>query len=143
LDVILFCLLTLLLLKAVQDAERKAREDEERKVQEAADLKLKEEEELKAAESTNSATEEVRASLEKDTPQGTFKLLNSFTVENGPAQRMSYLMEVPSALLVKDNINPYTSPGDRSCGAYLKPLRTTLLPGTEAVLPALEKTRGG
>jgi hypothetical protein len=36
----------------------------------------------------------VRASLGKDTPQGTAQLLNSFTVENGPAQRMTYLLEV-------------------------------------------------
>jgi len=36
----------------------------------------------------------VRASLGKDTPKATAQLLNSFTVENGPAQRMTYLFEV-------------------------------------------------
>ena len=80
--------------QAVEEAERKAREEEARKAQEAADAKAKQEEEARAAESSSNATERVRASLAKDTPQATAQLLNSFTVENGPAQRMTYLLEV-------------------------------------------------
>ena len=63
------------------------KEEEERKAQEEL--------ERKAQEVSSSAAGQVRASLEKgDKPAATAKLLNSFPVENGPAQRMSYLMEV-------------------------------------------------
>lgn len=78
----------------MEEAERKAREEAELKVREEEERKAKEELERKAAEAANSATGQVRASLAKDSPEATVKLLNSFPVENGPAQRMSYLMEV-------------------------------------------------
>lgn len=65
----------------------KQKEEEERKA--------KEELERKAAEASSSATGQIRASLEKsDSAATTAKLLNSFPVENGPAQRNSYLIEV-------------------------------------------------
>lgn len=86
--------LDLACIQAVEEAERKAREEAELKVKEEEERKAKEELEKKAAEAANSATGQVRASISKDTPEATVKLLNSFPVENGPAQRMSYLMEV-------------------------------------------------
>lgn len=91
--------LVLACLQAVEEAERKAREEAELKVKEEEERKAKEELEKKAAEAANSATGQVRASISKDTPEATVKLLNSFPVENGPAQRMSYLMEVQSLSL--------------------------------------------
>ena len=84
--------------QAVEEAERKAREEAELKVKEELERKAKEELERKAAEAADSATGQVRASLMEDSPEGTVKLLNSFPVENGPAQRMSYLMEVNGCL---------------------------------------------
>ena len=78
----------------MEEAERKAREEAELKVREEEERKAKEELERKAAEAANSATGQVRASLAKDSPEATVKLLNSFPVESGSAQRMSYLMEV-------------------------------------------------
>jgi len=123
--------------KAVEDAERKAREEEERKVQEAADLKAKLEEEARAAEATSNATEKVRASLGKDTPKATAQLLNSFTVENGPAQRMTYLFEA----ILEDS-------SDRELALNIKAHRDVLrlfakdAPGQIAQLIALENFLG-
>ena len=82
----------------MEEAERKAREEAELKVKEEEERKAKEELERKAAEAADSASGQVRASLTKDKPEATVKLLNSFPVENGPAQRMSYLMEVKTFL---------------------------------------------
>lgn len=86
--------LQLLCFQAVEEAERKARQEAEVKAREDEERKAKEELERKAAEESSSATGQIRASLTKNDPAATVKLLNSFTVENGPAQRMSYLMEV-------------------------------------------------
>lgn len=80
--------------QAVEEAERKAREEAEAKIREEEERKAKEELERKAAEESSSAAGQIRASLAKGDAAATAKLLNSFTVENGPAQRMSYLMEV-------------------------------------------------
>ena len=80
--------------QAIEEAERQAKEEAEAKLRAEEEQKAQEELERKAAEESSSATGQIRASLEKDDTDTTVKLLNSFTVENGPAQRMSYLLEV-------------------------------------------------
>lgn len=68
--------------QAAEEEERKAKEEEERKARE---------------EAAKSPAEKVRGCLAKG-PDATVDLLNSFPVENGPAERMSYLFEVRVSL---------------------------------------------
>lgn len=88
------------MIQAVEEAERQAREEAIAKLKLEEEQRAQEELERKAAEEASSATGQIRASLAKDDTAATVKLLNSFTVENGPAQRMSYLLEVGHLILM-------------------------------------------
>ena len=68
--------------QAAEEEERRAKEEEERRAKE---------------EAAKSPAEQVRGCLAKG-PDATVDLLNSFPVEDGPAERMSYLFEVSAFL---------------------------------------------